>query len=568
MHNHFRRNRKALSSLATILLLLIFAIIGGLISYLWVTGYYLSLKEKIPGEDIAVITNLSFNPQNVKAFNATVLNPSYSPYPKINVTGIAITGESEDTLHYIATTPSLPFSLSRGTNQTFTCTSNWAQYVNQTVTVSAFVQSGSGSTSATKLPYTALDVTKVNFDSTLGVSNFTITLRNNPLSATYLNITGISLNFTPPVNFTSLWQPSLPFTLLPNSSETFLCKYNWLTESAIGGNYTLNVETKQGYVATSPAWIPKLGATVQEISFNPADTAHFNVTVKNLVSTNPYLNVTRIRVQLDNLTTMNVKTTPSLSPSTNGVLGNQTTTFKCAWNWIDYRNRNVTATVYMLQGINATSLPQFTPPAGLLKIAGVPVFPDTQHFLVTVQNSPYSTRPANVTMIQVQLENGSRNTISGVYPYLPQPVEIGNTTMFRCTWNWTKYLNKAIDIIIHTNEGYSTFFAVTTPSNVSNYQVYLSIPSATFNKTDTAHFFVNVTNSISSVESANVTRIAVLLDNGTEINATMTSQIVPNNNSTTPFTCGWDWSTYRNKSIVILVYTNNGLEAIYVTKTS
>jgi len=565
MCTHFRGSKKALSSLAIILLLLIFAIIGGLISYLWVTGYYISLKQKIPGNDIAVITNLSFNPQNATAFNATLLNPSYSPYPTINITGMAITGETENTLHYVATIPSFPFPLSRGTNQTFTCLSNWAQYVNQTVTVSAFVQSGSGSTSATEVPYTALNITQVNFNSTLGVNNFTISIRNNALSATYVNITQISLSFTPPVNFTSLMQPSLPFTLTPSSSQTFTCNYNWLNESRIGGPYELSVETKQGYAATYPAKIPKLASAVQT-SFNASDTEHFNVTVTNHVSTNTYLNVTRIRVLLDNGTAMNVTTTQALSPSTNGVLGNQFTTFKCNWNWVKYRNRDVIATVYMLQGINATSQQVTTPPAGLLTISHV-VFPDNQHILITVQNSRYSTIPANVNRIFVQLENGTEYNITRVYPSLPQLVEISNTTMFSAYWNWTNYLNEPIDIIIHTNEGYSTSYATTTPSSVANYQVYLSIQSATFNKTDTTQFFVNVTNSNSSIGSANVTRIAVLLENGTLTNSTIQSQIVPNNGSTITFTCVWDWSTYQNKSIVILVYANNEPEAIYVTGT-
>ena len=564
MQKHLGKNKKALSSLSLIILLLIAAIIGGIISYLWVTGYYVSLKEKIPEQDTIAITKLSFNPQNATAFNATVLNPSYSPNPIINVIGIAITGGAEATLHYVATTPSLPFSLSRGTNQTFTCISNWAQYVNQTVIVSAFVQNGSGSTSATKLPYTALNVTQVDFNSTRGVSNFTITLRNNPLSVTYLNITEISLSFTPPINFTSLLQPSLPFTLFPNSSRTFTCNYNWLNESRIGGSYTLNVKTKQGYVATFPAQIPKLALTIQQISFNAADTTHFNITVKNQVSTNTYLNVTRVQILLNNGTKINA-TTP-LSPSTNGVLGNQTATFKCAWNWTNYRNKGVIATVYTLQGINAT-YPQFvyTPPAGVLRIIDVPVFPDTQHVLVTVQNSPYSIQPASVTKIEVQLENVTV-TISDVYPSLPRLVGIGNTMMFSIPWDWTNYLGKTVTIIISTSEEYSTFKAVTIPSSTSGYQVYLSIASApVFNQT--SNFYVNVTNNASSVASANVTRITVLLENGTEINATLTTQMV-SINSTATFTCGWDWSTYRNKSLVIRVYTNNGLKAInYVPKT-
>jgi hypothetical protein len=139
--------------------------------------------------------------------------------------------------------------------------------------------------------------------------------------------------------------------------------------------------------------------------------------------------------------------------------------------------------------------------------------------------------------------------------------------MFSCPWNWADYLNQSVDIIFYTSEGYSTTpFAVTTPANASNYQVYLSISSVTFNSTDTAQFFVNVTNSASSVESANVTRITVLVENGTEINAILTSQMVPIN-STTLFTCGWDWSTYGNKSVIICVYTGQGLKAIYAIKT-
>jgi len=568
MHNRFRRNRKALSSLAIILLLLIFAIIGGLISYLWVTGYYISLKQKIPEEDVAVITNLSFNPQNATAFNATLLNPSYSPEPIINVTGIAITGENEDTLHFVSTTPSLsiPFPLSRGTNQTFTCKSNWAQYVNQTVTVSAFVQSGSGSTSPTKLPYTAVNITKVDFNSTRGVSNFTISIRNNPLSATYVNITGISLNFLPSPNFTSKMQPSLPFKLIPNGTQTFTCNYNWLNESIAGGSYTLTAETKQGYNATFPVKIPKLASAVQA-SFNPAHTKQFNVTVTNNVSTNTYLNVTRIRVLLDNGTAMNVTTTPSLSSSTNGVPGSQMATFNCTWNWTNYRNRDVIVTAYMLQGINASGQ-QLTPAAGLLTITNT-TFPDTQHILVTVQNSKYSTIQANVTRIQIyNMENGKGyNFTSDVLPSLPWLVGIGNTTMFNAPWNWTSYLNLRIDITVYTNETYSTSYSTTTPSNVSNFEVYLSIKSATFNKTDTTKFSVNVTNNIFSSESTNVTGIAVLLENGAIVNTAITPQMVPNNGNTTTFTCRWDWSTYQNKSIVILVYTNSEPETIYVTKT-
>jgi hypothetical protein len=144
--------------------------------------------------------------------------------------------------------------------------------------------------------------------------------------------------------------------------------------------------------------------------------------------------------------------------------------------------------------------------------------------------------------------------------------------MLSIPWNWTSYTNTPIDILvyyyIHTSEN-STYYALTTPSSISNYQVYLSVagalPSGPFNEANQGHFFVNVTNNASQI-NANVTRIIVLLENGTETPNTITSEIVPIN-STRTFTCNWNWSTYQNKSIVIIVYSNNEPETIYVTET-
>ena len=200
MWKQLGKNKKALSSLALILLLLVSAIIGGLISYLWVMGYYISLKEKIPEENTVAITDLGFYPQNATAFNMTVLNPTWSPDDKIQVEQIALREETETTLQFVtACTPGLPFNITRGNSQTFTCISDWTPYMNQTVVVSVFVKDGSGSTRATnaRAPYTRLLLDNYDFNPNLGVRNFTLTFRNSPLSATYLNITKIQLRITP-----------------------------------------------------------------------------------------------------------------------------------------------------------------------------------------------------------------------------------------------------------------------------------------------------------------------------------------------------------------------------------
>ena len=51
---NFTKNAKAISKLLLVLLLLMAAIVGAILSYLWVMGYYLSLEQVLP-EGITVI---------------------------------------------------------------------------------------------------------------------------------------------------------------------------------------------------------------------------------------------------------------------------------------------------------------------------------------------------------------------------------------------------------------------------------------------------------------------------------------------------------------------------------
>jgi hypothetical protein len=566
MQKHLSKNRKALSSLSLIILLLIAAIIGGIISYLWVAGYYVSLKEKIPEQDMVAITNLSFNPQNATAFNVTLLNPSFSPSDKTRVVAIGYTGQNENTLHLVRVSiPSLttPFNLPRGTNETFLCRGDLSPYVNQTVTVSVFVLNGSGSTNSMKIPYTQLFVNP-DFNPNVGVKNFTVTLRNAPLSIATLSVTGISIS-TQSIN-TTLITPTLPYTLAPNKTVTLSLNYNWSSYASIGGPQQISVLTKEGYSASNSTQVPKLAFSIQQITFNETDTKHFTVKVMNQVSANTPLNVSRIEVLMENGTVKDV--TPSLDSHTNGVLGNSTATFTVSWDWTNYRSKNAIVTVYMLQGVKASGQ-QVTRPAAPLSVLGPPTLPDLQHVLITVKNSQYALRAANVTKITVTLENGTeipplQITQPSTPPYL---IGIGNVTMFSAYWNWTTYLGKTVNINIYTDEGFAAFRAITTPTSISNYTVYLTIPSTPiFNTADMTRFNVTIHNSQVSSGNADITRITVLLANGTEIDSTFTPQTLTTN-STVTYTCGWDWAAYRNKGIVIRVYTNDGLKAIYVTKT-
>lgn len=567
MQKHLAKNKKALSSLSLIILLLIAAIIGGIISYLWVTGYYVGLKEKIPEQNTVAITNLTFSPQNASVFNATILNPSFSPSETVQIASIGYRGQSETTFHpVVLSEPTLqpPFSLPRGTSQTFQCTGDLSPYVNQTIWVSVFVLNGSGSTRSVKIPYTQLFVVP-DFNTVKGTGNFTVTLRNAPSSAATLDVATISIS-NKPINNT-LITPPLPHTLAPNQTVTLTLNSDWTSYAAAGGAQPISALTKQGYTASNLTQIPKVAFSIQQINFNETDTKHFTVTLKNQVSTNTPLNVSRIEVEiLANGTILNV--TPSLNSHTNGVLGNSTATFPANWDWTNYRDKSVAVTVYMLQGVKASGT-QTTRPAAPLKIPVAPILPDSQHVLITVQNSPYALRPANVTKITVTLINGTQNEIRIIQPITPPYlIGIGNTTMFSAYWNWQNYLNKTVTFNVYTDEGLATFRAIITPLTIANYTIYLTMPTPpVFSTTNTTQFELTLHNNQTSTGSATITRITVLLANGTEINTAFTPQTTLTTNSTITFTCEWNWATYHNKSVVIRVYTSDGLKTIYVTKT-
>ncbi|MGQ9565479.1 MAG: hypothetical protein ACUVT5_02905 [Candidatus Bathyarchaeales archaeon] len=561
MYRRFDKNTRALSTIALVLLLLLSAIVGGVLSYLWTMGFYLSLKEKIPEKNTVSIVDVYFPPHNATVFNVTVLNPTFSPDEFVEIESIAYSVKDEGALHYPTSVfPTLPFNISRGNSQTFLVGTFWSSLVNQTLIVSVFVKNGLGSTSAVILPYTKLLVANVDFNPVLGVSNFTVTLRNDNLSATHLNITKIWIDEYEITNYT---QPSLPFSLSPGDSKTFNLNYNWASYATIGGSHTITVRALQGYFGTNATVVPRLAFTVQNISFNPADTLHFNVTVKNKVSTNTHLNVTKIEVQMQNGTVVNV--TPANS-SKNGVLGNSTATFTCNWDWTSIRNNNIKVTVYMLQGVKESNQKR-TPLAAMLSIPEEPVFADTGRFLVTIKNSPYSIKTANITKITVTLGNGTETSQNIITQPLSGPylIGIGETAMFGCSWDWTTYLNNSVYINVYTDEGFANSSAIRTPSSALNFTVYLNVTSVVFNTANTTQFEITLYNDLSSTRSANITRISILLANGTEVTATSASlPLLLGTNSSETIVCQWDWTALRGKSIVIRVYTGEVLKAIFI----
>jgi hypothetical protein len=143
------QSKRGISSVALILLLLISFIIGAVLSYMWTIGYYVSSEYSLPSQANITIENVQFSPENTTLFNVTVLNPSYSS--NVTIEQIKVETITDGNIHDVVTTM-LPFKLSRGTSQTFTCIWNWGNYTGHALNVIVLLSEGSGATLKASTP--------------------------------------------------------------------------------------------------------------------------------------------------------------------------------------------------------------------------------------------------------------------------------------------------------------------------------------------------------------------------------------------------------------------------------
>jgi len=145
------QNAIGISKLILILLLLISAIVGGVLSYMWTEGYYQSIGFRILETATVTITNVAFDSQDPTFFNVTLLNPAISS-SSVSVTRI-MTSTGDGVLHDVtAVTPTLPVKLSISESKTFKCIWNWTGYTGQDIKVHVFVADGTGSNLETTVP--------------------------------------------------------------------------------------------------------------------------------------------------------------------------------------------------------------------------------------------------------------------------------------------------------------------------------------------------------------------------------------------------------------------------------
>jgi hypothetical protein len=248
------QNAIGISKLILILLLLISAIVGAVLSYMWTEGYYQSIGLRLPETATVTITNVTFDPQDPTFFDLTLLNPSFSPLIA-SVAQIMASTENGVLQGITAVTPSLPVELSIGESKTLKCIWNWADYTGQDIIVHVFVADGAGSNLEKKVPLVKLTITNVVFNSTISDSHFNVTVQNSASSVIDVDVSRITVNVNETTQEINVTNPELPYMLNKNSTVTFMCSWNWTNYQGMTAEVT--VHTQQQFKMSTSTKIPE-----------------------------------------------------------------------------------------------------------------------------------------------------------------------------------------------------------------------------------------------------------------------------------------------------------------------
>ncbi len=353
----FFSQKKALSTLQMLILLLIAGITGAILSYLWTEGYYVDKGFNIP-EDTTVITILdaAFPLENSTYFNVTVLNPSFST-GATNITniGVATSADNFKTIHLIpgsSAEPTLPRPLLRGESRTFRCHFDWGSFAGETVRVFAFLADGSGATFPYKTEKVQLQILDVELNTTISIKRINVTVGNSAESLIPLNISEIMFDTItiPAENITTKTGLSpFPQTLQPGHNKTFVCHLDLLHLDAFDSTHNITARTVEGYSAQFPVAIPlKVQLNISNVIFAQPETGSFKLTILNLLTSPHSATINHASIESENETFRNIELTPvsgdsNLNPGENR-------TFTANWNWSNFIGAELQITGYTTQG--------------------------------------------------------------------------------------------------------------------------------------------------------------------------------------------------------------------------
>ena len=534
-------NKKGVSIFILIILMLCSAVLGAFASYMMVmTSFYLESENTN-----LVITDVIFPVDHGDYFYVTVMNPSHSP-SATNITDISFTVEGGNTTYHVTSTSPelLPIPLEAGTVKTIKCSGLWGEFAGKVITVHVSASSASGAVASVSTSFVKLALA-AKFDASVSCRHFNVTLTNNAQSAISLTLKALYINLEPietAIRIPSGENVSILGINLPNGTAVSLqCLYNWETFS----NPKVRVETLEGYSAVITAnATASVSLRITDVVFNEMNSDEVNITVSNSKDSSTYVDITSIVLSY-NETEYVINGSLSDPPLPYPLQRDTNQTFSCVWSWRDYRNKNVTITVYTKQGYTPVSkIVPHTPGEIVFKISSSFNLTDTAHFSVNVTNMPCSLQ--NITVTQIKLNTNPSNFTS-------QTISVGNWSQFICEFNWTAFRGSAVTITVNASN-------TIVSQNVTLPYMLLRIINANFTATGNGkEFNVTIENIGNSLLNATIARIVVRFGNETVFQGEGIGYVVEvGKNATLAFS--WDWSDYKTKEVTISVYTAESLE--------
>jgi hypothetical protein len=550
-----RSNTKAVSTLAIILLMIISAIIGGLLSYMFTIAFF----TKIPEKTTITITDIYFDKENARSFKISLLNPSYSP-TNATVTRIALSLKGGPELYdVVSTEPSIEngIVIQKGETVNITCLFPWGrlagEFAGENITVHVFSPDSAAANIEASLPFVKLHIIDTDFDSKVSFSRFKITISNDVNSEINLTINEI---IVVGVDLTKDdISPELPTVIANGTSVHFNCTGSWrnLVET------TLSVSTEEGYVFSQELELPRVSTKIESVIFNEYPTNHFNVTVSNSAESAENVNVTKIAGTLEDGTIIEA------NYSSVGIAPNSTCTFKFDWNWTEYRGKRINVTTFFLQDFKTDTFTVTTPPPVIFTVLNekeVFDLKDKTHFNITLKNHPSSLGAGNITKILVK-ETGEIINGTKANPNLPYgPVDLGQAITFYCNvTDWTKHPSGNLTLIIHavnqTSKEYTfnfTFALLMGELNITS----------VFHVSETKYLNITIENVNYSEWNLTISKVIITLPDQTE----PLEQQFPENliilrpNESTVLLCLCNWKEEQlGKNITITVVAKEGIEA-------
>lgn len=559
-------NIKAVSVLTFIILMLISAILGGVISYLFTIAYYF----KMPSGTTVTITGVYFDEKNATAFKVGVLNPSYSP-TDATITGIAVNLKGESKLYEILEAePSLVngIIIPEGSTLNITCTllrvedrnMTWgefaARFAGKTIVVHVFSSDAPAANMETTMPLVKLDVTDTDFDSKISFRRFNITLMNDADSVVNLTINDITLGGIEVEEIS----PELPQYIENGTSIHFEFKGNW--HGVI--STSLSVSTKEGYRFSKIINLTQTYAIIQNVIIDEDYTDHFNITISNFAESSNYVNVTRITCTKEDGTFIEKDYDPPV-----GIMPNSTYTFKINESWREYRGKTINVKAYFSQEFETETFTFITPSPILLKVLNEKVFnlQDRTHFNITLQNHQSSLDAVNITKIVVK-ETGEVINDTNSDPQLPYgSISPGQNKTFYCNitdWNAPPLgAGKNITLTVYaiankTSEEYVFDFVFNLPKAELNITEVTNIEFGA-----TKYLNIKVESLSYSIWNLTASKVIIALQNQTILVEDMVpeNQIIIKPGETAILLCLFDWGKYPNTNIVVTIITAEGVEA-------